>query len=293
MGKKKIPGLILGLALAWLGNSCSLLQLDVFPSYLGNATAMRSFDEVLRSLEIDPTGGSVNFMVFLDGSYQGSSYRYLGVVWSHPSKGPIIFFFDGDTLAYRNYLTSTPGGAYLGVWEDGSIISGAPSVYSSSAYAIVEPFTFFKKQSGFFNSTTSFSRAWVVYDSQSNTCTVVPSYLSLVDLFTMGNTLQFLIKDTVDNVVIPYSRSNINVSYHPRIPLENDGRAWVSAGGVITVRQERGLRLFRYSFSDGARIDEFALPYVSNGDMAFAPDGKRWALYDRDRRRLYLLRSWW
>ncbi|TCW60079.1 hypothetical protein [Treponema sp. J25] len=309
--------------------SCELLKLDVFPSYLGNSQGLVQLDSYLQAAGADPSLGDLGFMVFLDGAYQGTSYRYLGLVWHQVSAGPLLLFFDGDTLAFRKSLANLPAGAYLGITADGRLISGGP-ISETSPYILIDPRSLQEDPlSNSFSSGSSFSRAWVVvapdsgtpkiYLVSSNTNTLwycdfsdvdtktlgsVSAAFYLVDLLKVGDTLWFLIKNETDKTVSPYGVSNFSsfgfqsaygspTAPLPRIPLGNDGRAWISPGGVITVQHDDGVRLSRYSLDEGSKLDEFAMPNLKDGVFAFAADGRRWACYDRNRRRLYLLRTWW
>lgn len=320
--------------------SCELLKLDVFPSYLGSTQGLVQLDSYLRAAGADPSQGDLGFMVFLDGSYQGTSYHYLGVVWHQNPGGPLLLFFDGESLAFRKSLANLPAGAYLGCAADGHLITGGPISSEGFYYIFIQPLTLEEDgPSTAFNVDNNYSRAWVAvaphsgtpktylvssfsdsggnksimeyfeYSSGSFSGTQKPfstssSFFSLVDLLKVGDTLLFLVKNETENTVIPYGASdftsfNFETAYSsltaplPRIPLGNDGRAWISPGGVITVEHRDGARLSRYSLSDGSKLDEFAMPYLKDGIFAFAADGRRWACYDRDRRKLYLLRTWW
>ncbi|MCX7655226.1 MAG: hypothetical protein N2Z76_01740 [Treponemataceae bacterium] len=306
-------------------SACGILGLDVFPSYLGNTMAQINLDSYLPGVTKD---GSPIFMVFLDGTYGGTEYRYLGLLWySSVTNELLILLFEGDRLSYRGSLSNLPAGAYLGVAADGRILTGSPVASGSSNYAFVDPRTLQVENNNNFTSSASFYRAWVVvsggttslvtsessgssstlywYNYSNNSFTENPKNLTaasfLLDLLRWEGTLWFLIGNGATNQAIPYGVSDFS-SFNfesqsislPSIPLDFSRKAFISPGGVIVLRHENGgIRLSRYALLDGSFQDDFSLPFVEDGLFAFAADGKRWAFYDVKRRRLYLLRSWW
>jgi len=74
-----------------------------------------------------------------------------------------------------------------------------------------------------------------------------------------------------------------------------DGRAWLTADGVVALNRSDVNALVRYSYAGSAPLDEFVIAGDTEGYeiLSFDAGGSWWFLYDRFAGTLQKLRTWW